>query len=65
MRGRPTAGSMVSANPRTDPVKYYSDNVVPKENCCYKSDRCSLYYSVRPTGICYRVTPFGICEYNF
>ncbi|CAC5394799.1 unnamed protein product [Mytilus coruscus] len=60
LRNRPDAGPMVTGNPFTDIVTYQSDNVIPKENCCYKSDNCHLYYSVRPVGFCYRRSPFGI-----
>ncbi|VDI38553.1 Hypothetical predicted protein [Mytilus galloprovincialis] len=58
LRNRPDAGTMVTGNPFTENVTYQSDNVIPKENCCEKSDNCHLFYRVRPVGFCYRRSPF-------
>ncbi|CAG2254068.1 MUC4 [Mytilus edulis] len=60
LRNSPDAGTMVTGNPFTDIVTYQQDNVIPKENCCEKSNNCHLYYRVRPVGFCYRRSPFGI-----
>ncbi|VDI73637.1 Hypothetical predicted protein [Mytilus galloprovincialis] len=60
LRNSPDAGTMVTGNPFTDIVTYQQDNVIPKENCCEKSNNCYLYYRVRPVGFCYRRSPFGI-----
>ncbi|VDI38554.1 Hypothetical predicted protein [Mytilus galloprovincialis] len=60
LRNSPDAGTMVTGNPFTDIVTYQSDNVIPKENCCEKSDNCHLYYNVRPVGFCNRRSSFGV-----
>ncbi|XP_071150206.1 uncharacterized protein [Mytilus edulis] len=60
LRNSPDAGTMITGNPFTETVTYQSDNVIPKENCCEKSNNCHLFYRVRPVGFCYRRSPFGI-----
>ncbi|XP_060591770.1 fibrillin-1-like [Ruditapes philippinarum] len=54
---RPIAGGFQLYHPKIQNEHLKHDHE-PKENCCMKSNYCSLYYSLRPTGSCYKISPF-------
>ncbi|XP_053386927.1 uncharacterized protein LOC123542089 isoform X2 [Mercenaria mercenaria] len=55
---RPLAGSFQLYNPR-HPLEHKVNDVQPKEKCCVLSKYCNLYYELRPTGSCYRTSPYN------
>ncbi|WAR24056.1 MUC4-like protein, partial [Mya arenaria] len=58
---RPYAGSFRMFNPHilTNEKQHYENDILPKEWCCNLSDFCNLYYELRPTGSCYRKSPYS------
>ncbi|XP_060570647.1 fibrillin-2-like isoform X2 [Ruditapes philippinarum] len=54
---RPIAGGFQLYHPKIQKEHLKHDHE-PKENCCMKSNYCNLYYSLRPTGSCYRISPY-------
>ncbi|WAR24042.1 MUC4-like protein, partial [Mya arenaria] len=58
---RPYAGSFRMFNPYilTNEKQHYENDILPKEWCCNLSDFCNLYYELRPTGSCYRKSPYS------
>ncbi|XP_045179635.2 deleted in malignant brain tumors 1 protein-like [Mercenaria mercenaria] len=58
---RPVAGSFYRYHPKHK-ADHYQHDVYPKQVCCELSRNCKLFYDLRPTGACYRNSPydFGI-----
>ncbi|XP_053386930.1 uncharacterized protein LOC123542087 [Mercenaria mercenaria] len=55
---RPLAGSFQLFN-RHHPLEHKINDVQPKTKCCVLSKYCNLYYDLRPTGSCYRTSPYN------
>ena len=51
---RPGAGTFLLHHPLLDASGYYLQDELPKQRCCEESSLCSLYYDVRPVGVCQR-----------
>ncbi|XP_052777286.1 uncharacterized protein LOC128214704 isoform X2 [Mya arenaria] len=58
---RPFAGSFRMFNPHilTNGKQHYENDILPKDWCCNLSGFCNLYYELRPTGSCYRKSPYS------
>ena len=59
------AGFRSEYNPILNPTEYYSNDQLPFENCCTKSDHCTLFRDYRPVESCYDPVlyiPPQLCE---
>ncbi|XP_053387247.1 uncharacterized protein LOC123541978 [Mercenaria mercenaria] len=55
---RPLAGNFHLYNSR-HPSEHILNDVEPKTKCCVLSNYCHLYYELRPTGLCYKTSPYN------